>query len=113
MMTANATTAATVPSLEAIAARAGVNAGTLKGLCEEASGGRGQGESVWSFLWRTEPGTLSLMLDPIGGLEEANAKARAMVQRGRKTADRVNVEGVGAVWLVPQAVLERMFPVAA
>lgn len=110
MKNANATTAAT---LEAIAARAGVNAGTLKSLCEgDTRETHGRCESVWSFLWRTEPGTIALMVDPIGGLAEANGKARKRAKRAGRGAELSIVPGVGGVWLVPEPVLETLFPVA-
>lgn len=74
-------------------------------------------ETVWGFLARTEPASLGLMLDPVGGLAEDDRRARRVAYgMGAPVVmvpapEALRAAGLAEVGAFPAAVLERAFPV--
>ena len=74
-------------------------------------------DTCWSFLARTEPATLALMADPIGGLVDDDGRAQqAAHDMGEPVVmvaapEALRAIGIPEVGAYPVAVLERLFPV--
>jgi hypothetical protein len=74
-------------------------------------------DTCWSFLARTEPATLAVMTDPVGGLVDDDRKAqqtaRAMGETFAMIAAPEALRAIGTreVGVYPAVVLERVFPV--
>lgn len=74
-------------------------------------------ETCWGFLARTEPDTLSLMMDPIAGIAPDELRARRIAKVMRvpvmtfpAPAYLMAAEGLAEIGAYPTAVLERTFP---
>ncbi|EKS29698.1 hypothetical protein [Afipia felis] len=74
-------------------------------------------ETCWGFLARTEPETLSLMMDPIAGIAPDELRARRIakamlvpVMTFPAPACLTAAEGLTMIGAYPAAVLERTFP---
>lgn len=109
-------TSPAIPTLQEIAERAGVPFETLRELCEPTPRDSKRPffilDTVWSYLWRTEPGTICLMLDPLHGLAEANKAGKAVTEAKRNVPmPRMEVEGIGTAWACHPDIWEQVFPV--
>lgn len=76
-------------------------------------------ETCWGFLARTEPATLSVMLDPVAGLASDELKARRLAKTMHvpfavltAPAPLTAAEGLAEIGAYPTALLELVFPVS-
>lgn len=76
-------------------------------------------ETCWGFLARTEPATLSVMLDPVAGLASDELKARRLAKTMHvpfavltAPAHLTAAEGLAEIGAYPTALLELVFPVS-
>lgn len=107
-----------MPTLQEIAERAGVPFGTLRELCEPTPRSSKRPafilDTAWSYLWRTEPGAVCLMLDPLHGLAGANEAGRAITTGKRNVPiARQEVEGIGTAWACHPDVWAGVFPASS
>ncbi len=68
-------------------------------------------ETVWGFLLRTEPGTLSFMMDPVKGLLEDDGRARKIAGAYGVSVPLFRVERM-RIGAYPLHVLHEVFPVS-
>lgn len=107
-----------MPTLQEIAERAGAPFETLRELCEPTPRDSKRPffilDTVWSYLWRTEPGTIFFMTDPLLGLEEANKAGKAITEAKRNVPmARMAVEGLGTAWACHPDVWAQVFPTSS
>jgi hypothetical protein len=76
-------------------------------------------ETCWGFLARTEPNTLTLMIDPVVGVAADEMRVRRLARSLGITgaafpapAVLIAAEGLAKVGMYPTALLEMAFPVS-